>query len=102
MLAFRYGVIIFLCIFLLGVRGPKKLAVDIKEEISRYIKNNLQIELKKSDLNNAMSSNIKFLGFDVKVPRFKETEVLKPQENIEERRLKIIGITYSTKIYEKK
>ena len=49
-----------------GVKGPKKFAMEIKEDISKYIKNDLQVELKKLYLNYVRFNSVNFLGFNVK------------------------------------
>lgn len=54
--------------FLLGIRGPKFLAIDTRDEISQFIKCNLQIELQLSEIYHSKSNKVRYLGFDIKVP----------------------------------
>ena len=53
--------------FLLGIRGPKFLAIDVRDETSQFIKCNLQLELQLSEIYHSKSNKVKYLGFDIKV-----------------------------------
>ena len=53
--------------FLLGVRGPKFLAIDARDETSQFIKCNLHLELQLAEVYHAKSNKVKYLGFDIKV-----------------------------------
>ena len=57
--------------FILGIYGPKILAIDVKDEASQFIKCNLQLELQFVELHYVKSSKVKYLGFDIKVPNHK-------------------------------
>jgi retron-type reverse transcriptase len=68
--------------FIFGIRGPKSLAAQVKEECSFFIKNDLHLELKFANLYNSKTDRVKYLGFEVRVPSAKETGVSKLKENI--------------------
>ena len=68
--------------FIFGIRGPKGLAVQVKEECSFFIKSDLHLELKFTNFYHAKTDRVKYLGFDVKVSSYKETRVSKLKENI--------------------
>ena len=53
--------------FLLGIRGPKILAIDVRDETTQFIKCNLQLELQFTEIYHAKSNKVKYLGFDIKV-----------------------------------
>lgn len=74
--------------FLLGIRGPKSLAIDTKEEISKFIKSDLQLELKYSDLYHAKSSKVRYLGFDICIPNVKSIGISKLKETIAFKKLR--------------
>ena len=58
--------------FLIGVRGPKNLAVGVKEEIAQFLKSDLQLKLDLISLNHVKSGKMRYLGFDIKIPAYKE------------------------------
>lgn len=74
--------------FLLGIKGPKILAVNVRKEISQFIKSDLQFELKYSDLYHAKSSKIRYLNFDIYVPDLKNTDVTGLKEIIAFKKLR--------------
>ncbi len=53
--------------FLLGVIGPKNDAIEIKEELSRYLREKLKLDLnvKKTLITHARNEKAKFLGYEV-------------------------------------
>lgn len=53
--------------FLLGIRGPKILAIDVRDETTQFIKCNLQLELQFAEVYHAKSNKVRYLGFDIKV-----------------------------------
>jgi hypothetical protein len=68
--------------FLLGIRGPKCIAIDIKDEIIQFIKCNLQLEVQFAVVHYAKSSKVKYLGFDITVPNFRYEYTLKIKNRI--------------------
>lgn len=85
--------------FLIGIRGSKSLAADVREEISQFIKSDLQLELKYSDLYHAKSNKVRYLGFDIGVPNFKNTGFSKLKETIAFKKLRN-RIKYKKKVIE--
>lgn len=53
--------------FLLGIRGPKFLAINALEETSLFIRCNLQLELQLAKIYHAKSNKTRYLGFDIKI-----------------------------------
>jgi hypothetical protein len=74
--------------FLLGVRGPKSLAVDVSEKIPQFIKSDLQLELKHSNLYHAKSSKVRYLDFDIGILDVKNTNASKLKEIIAFKKLR--------------
>jgi hypothetical protein len=74
--------------FLLGVRGPKCIAVDIRDEIIQYIKCNLQLEIQFAITHYAKSSKVKYLGFDIKVLNLRCDYTLKIKNRIAFKKLR--------------
>lgn len=74
--------------FLLGIRGPKFLAVDARDEASQFIKCNLQLELRFAEVYHTKYNKIKYLGFDVKVPVNKSSYTSKIKSTIGFKKLK--------------
>ena len=74
--------------FLLGIKGPKILAINVREEISQFIKSNLQLELKFADLHHAKSSKVRYLEFDVRIPNYKHIGMSKLKDNIAFKKLR--------------
>lgn len=55
--------------FLLGFTGPKVEAMDIKQKLSDYLKEELQLEMseEKTLITNAREEKAKFLGYEIHV-----------------------------------
>ena len=68
--------------FIFGIRGPKSLSIQVREECSFFIKGDLHLDLKVANLYNAKTVRVKYLGFEVRVPNVKETRVFKLKETI--------------------
>jgi hypothetical protein len=53
--------------FIVGVRGPKAIAIKIKKEISFYLKSELHLEIneEKTRLTDTYSDKADFLGFRI-------------------------------------
>jgi hypothetical protein len=74
--------------FLLGIRGPKFLAIDTRDETSQFIKCNLQLELQFAKVYHTKSNKIKYLGFDIKVPDNTQNYASKIKNTIAFKKLK--------------
>lgn len=74
--------------FLLGIRGPKFLAMDTRDETSQFIKCNLQLEVLFAEICYTQSSKIKYLGFDVKIINNKQNDASKIKNFISFKTLK--------------
>lgn len=74
--------------FLLGIKGLKSLAADIKKKISQYIKSDLQLALISSELYNVKSSKVRYLGFDISVLDVKNNRTLKLKKIIAFKKLR--------------
>lgn len=62
--------------FLLGVRGSKESALEIRQKIIQYLQADLHLKLDQVSLTHSKENKIRFLGFDIKVSNKKEQEVL--------------------------
>nr|QFP99053.1 hypothetical protein [Rhizaria sp.] len=51
--------------FLLGINGPRSLAVEVKKEISTFISSDLHFECSKAGLHHALSDWVDYLGFSL-------------------------------------
>lgn len=54
--------------FLIGFAGPKAEAVEIRDKIGQFLKDNLKLELslEKTRITHATTENARFLGYDLK------------------------------------
>jgi len=68
--------------FIFGIRGPKSLAIQVKDEISLFLKSDLHLELKNANLYHAKSNSINYLNFEIKIPNTKESEISKLKKTI--------------------
>lgn len=57
--------------WIIGIKGPNKLAIQIKEEIGLFLRNHLKQELDplKTEIINIRSGKILFLGYEIFLPR---------------------------------
>lgn len=74
--------------FLLGIRGPKCIAVDVRDETVQFIKCNLQLEIQFATIHYTKSSKVKYLGFDIKVPNLRCEYTLKIKNRIAFKKLR--------------
>ena len=63
--------------FLVGVVGPKEFAVRVKMKIDQFVRGDLHLEIKKNDIVNRNEGAVKFLGFAVYLPTFRNKTRLK-------------------------
>ena len=68
--------------FIFGIRGPKSLAIQVRDEVSLFLKSNLHLELKLANLYHTKSNSVDYLDFEIKVPNAKKTEVFKLKKTI--------------------
>ena len=52
--------------FLIGIIGPEKFAIKIKNKINGFIKTNLHLQIKKNTILNKNNKSLLFLGFCIK------------------------------------
>jgi hypothetical protein len=62
--------------YLIAVKGPKWLAKDIKKKTQNFLKSNLHFQLSEGDLIHCRDNTVRFLGFDIKIPKRNEREVV--------------------------
>ena len=62
--------------YLIAVKGPKWLAKEVQKKTQDFLKSNLNFTLKKGDLLHSRNNKVRFLGFDIKVPKRKDRAVV--------------------------
>jgi retron-type reverse transcriptase len=62
--------------YLIAVKGPKWLAKEIQKKTQDFLKSNLHFTLKEGDLLHSKNNKVRFLGFDIKVPKRKDRAVV--------------------------
>ena len=62
--------------YLIAVKGPKWLAKEVQKETQNFLKSNLHFTLKEGDLLHSKNNKVRFLGFDIKVPKRKDRAVV--------------------------
>lgn len=55
--------------YLIGIKGPKFLAVEITKRVSYFLKSVLHFSLKESGIVHALHDKVDFLGFRIKVTK---------------------------------
>lgn len=55
--------------YLIGVKGSKSLAFEIRKRASDFLKSALHFSLKDNEIVHTSSDKVKFLGFHIKVPK---------------------------------
>jgi hypothetical protein len=68
--------------FLIGVRGPKILAMDVRVLVIQFLKANLHLEISQAELLHAKENKVRFLDFDIQVPLGDKSGVRKLKETI--------------------
>jgi len=62
--------------FLIGVVGPRSLALNIQKQIDTFIKSDLHLEVTQNKIVNRNEGSVKFLGFTIYLAKFhKKTRV---------------------------
>jgi len=62
--------------YLIAVKGPKSLALEVKKATENFLKSSLHFYIKGGELVHAKDSKVSFLGFDIKVPGRSERDVV--------------------------
>ena len=66
--------------YLIAIKGPKWLAKDIMKRTQDFLKSNLHFSLKGGDLVHGSHNSIRFLGFDIKIPKRDERDVVETRK----------------------
>jgi hypothetical protein len=79
--------------YLIGIKGPKSLAIEIKDKTSKFLKSDLGLSVKGTGVIHSPSSKATFLGFDIKTPSRKERKVVNVRriQNFTKLRVRIIN-----------
>lgn len=67
---------------IMGVKGPKSLAVRIKKRVSDFLKSTLHFSLKENNIVHAMYEKVDFIGFDIKAPKRSESSIVEARKII--------------------
>lgn len=62
--------------YLIAVKGPKWLAKEVQKKTQDFLKSNLHFTLKEGNLLHSKDNKVRFLGFDIKVPKKKDRAVV--------------------------
>ena len=67
--------------WIIGVRGPKRIAIEIKNELESFLKFHLKQELhpEKTKITNLRAGKVSFLGYDIFLPRNRKIGKYKKQ-----------------------
>jgi retron-type reverse transcriptase len=74
--------------YLIAIKGPKKLAKEVKKKTENFLKSSLHFELKGGDLIHGKDNKASFLGFDIKVPSRKDRAVVKTRKILSFKKIK--------------
>lgn len=66
--------------YLIAIKGPKWLAKDIMKKTQDFLKSNLHFSLKGVDLVHGAHNSVRFLGFDIKIPKRDERNVVETRK----------------------
>lgn len=67
--------------FLIGIVGPKQFAIQLRNEITGFIKSNLYLHLEKEDILSRNSKSVFFLDFLIKFPAvYKKPRIVKAEQ----------------------
>lgn len=66
--------------YLIAIKGPKWLAKDIMKKTQDFLKSNLHFSLKGGDLVHGAHNSVRFLGFDLKIPKRDERCVVETRK----------------------
>jgi hypothetical protein len=68
--------------FLIGVRGSKEFAIDIRKEVIQFLQADLHLSVNQVNLIHATENKVRFVGFDIKIPKKEEASVLRLKKSI--------------------
>jgi retron-type reverse transcriptase len=74
--------------YLIAVKGPKWLARDILKKTQDFLKSNLNFSLKCDDLVHGAHNSVRFLGFDIKLPKREERNVVETRKILSFKKLR--------------
>lgn len=63
--------------FIIGIGGPRALAVEVQGRIDNFVKSNLHLEVKQSDIVSRNKGPVSFLGFLVYLSKFRKKSRVK-------------------------
>ena len=66
--------------YLIAIKGPKWLAKDVMKKTQDFLKSNLHFSLKGGDLVHGAHNSVRFLGFDIKIPKRDERGVVETRK----------------------
>ena len=66
--------------YLIAIKGPKWLAKDVMKKTQDFLKSNLHFSLKGGDLVHGAHNSVRFLGFDIKIPKRDERDVVETRK----------------------
>lgn len=66
--------------YLIAIKGPKWIAKDIMKKTQDFLKSNLHFSLEGGDLVHGAHNLIRFLGFDIKIPKRDERDVVETRK----------------------
>lgn len=74
--------------YLIAIKGPKWLAKNIQKKAQNFLKSNLHLQLSEGDLIHCRDNKIRFLGFDIKVPKKEERVVVETRRILSFKKIK--------------
>ena len=66
--------------YLIAIKGPKWVAQDVMKKTQNFLKSNLHFSLKGGDLFHGSYNSVRFLGFDIKIPKRNERDVVETRK----------------------
>ena len=74
--------------YIIAVKGPKSVAMDVKKRTQNFLKSNLHFQLSEGDLIHCRDNKVQFLGFDIKVPSRKERSIVETRKILSFKKIK--------------
>ena len=74
--------------YLIAIKGPKWLAKDVMKKTQDFLKSNLHFSLKSGDLVHGAHNSVRFLGFDIKIPKRDEKGVVETRKILSFKKIK--------------
>lgn len=66
--------------YLIAIKGPKWLAKDVMNKTQDFLKSNLHFSPKSGQLVHGAHNSVRFLGFDIKIPKRDERSVIETRK----------------------